>query len=63
LLDDRAVRDADARSDWENRIYRRLTDTDDADPALALSALNRVATSSSDPAAKARCALRVLTPR
>jgi xylan 1,4-beta-xylosidase len=36
--DIREVRDADARSDWERRIYRRLTDTSDADPALALLA-------------------------
>jgi xylan 1,4-beta-xylosidase len=28
----------DARSDWERRIYRRLTDTAQADPALALAA-------------------------
>jgi xylan 1,4-beta-xylosidase len=27
-----------ARADWERRIYRRLTDTSDADPALALPA-------------------------
>jgi xylan 1,4-beta-xylosidase len=37
-FDTREVRDADARSDWEHRIYRRLTDTSDADPALALGA-------------------------
>jgi len=29
---------ADARADWERRIYRRLTDTSSADPALALPA-------------------------
>ncbi len=28
----------DARADWERRIYQRLTDTDGADPALALPA-------------------------
>lgn len=28
----------DARADWERRIYRRLTDTSSADPALALPA-------------------------
>jgi xylan 1,4-beta-xylosidase len=27
-----------ARADWEQRIYRRLTDTSDADPSLALPA-------------------------
>ena len=27
-----------ARADWEQRIYRRLTDTTDADPSLALPA-------------------------
>jgi xylan 1,4-beta-xylosidase len=42
-LEDRTDRDADARSDWENRIYRRLTDTADADPALALTAPTGVA--------------------
>ena len=29
---------AAARADWEQRIYRRLTDTRDADPSLALPA-------------------------
>ncbi len=30
--------EAAARADWERRIYRRLTDTASADPALALPA-------------------------
>jgi xylan 1,4-beta-xylosidase len=30
--------ESDARADWERRIYRRLTDTAGADPALALPA-------------------------
>jgi len=34
--------EAAARTDWERRIYRRLTDTADADPALALAAPARV---------------------
>jgi xylan 1,4-beta-xylosidase len=32
------VQEQDARTDWEQRIYRRLTDTRDADAALALPA-------------------------
>jgi hypothetical protein len=34
--------EAAARADWEQRIYQRLTDTADADPALALPAPARV---------------------
>jgi xylan 1,4-beta-xylosidase len=44
-VEHRAGRDADARMDWENRIYRRLTDTADADPALALPAPTGVSAS------------------
>jgi xylan 1,4-beta-xylosidase len=33
-----AEREAAARADWERRIYRRLTETEGADPALALPA-------------------------
>jgi xylan 1,4-beta-xylosidase len=36
-LDDHA-REQDARTDWEQRIYRRLTDTSSADESLALPA-------------------------
>ncbi len=38
--------DVDARSDWEQRIYRRLTDTETADPDTALGAPERVSASS-----------------
>jgi xylan 1,4-beta-xylosidase len=34
--------DADARADWERRIYRRLTDTSGADERMALPAPRRV---------------------
>jgi xylan 1,4-beta-xylosidase len=34
--------EAAARADWERRIYRRLTDTADSDPALALPAPEQV---------------------
>jgi xylan 1,4-beta-xylosidase len=43
--DERAERDSDARSDWESRIYRRQTNTDDADPALALPASTSISAS------------------
>jgi xylan 1,4-beta-xylosidase len=36
--DQHVVREQTAREDWERRIYRRLTDTAAADPALALPA-------------------------
>jgi xylan 1,4-beta-xylosidase len=36
----------DARTDWERRIYRRLTETTEADPASELPAPSRLATSS-----------------
>ncbi|WP_425953981.1 GH39 family glycosyl hydrolase [Xylanimonas sp. McL0601] len=36
--------ESDARADWERRIYRRLTDTTGADPALALPAPRNVRT-------------------
>ena len=35
------VSDADARADWERRIYRRLTDTSGADERMALPAPRR----------------------
>jgi xylan 1,4-beta-xylosidase len=35
----------DARTDWERRIYRRLTETTEADPASELSAPSGLATS------------------
>ncbi len=37
-IDQKTVTEQSARADWERRIYRRLTDTADADPALALPA-------------------------
>jgi xylan 1,4-beta-xylosidase len=38
MTSDNAVQEQDARTDWEQRIYRRLTDTRDADSSLALPA-------------------------
>jgi xylan 1,4-beta-xylosidase len=37
-IDQKTVSEQSAREDWERRIYRRLTDTAEADPSLALPA-------------------------
>jgi xylan 1,4-beta-xylosidase len=37
-VDEHEARERDARADWEQRIYRRLTDTSSADESLALPA-------------------------
>ncbi|MEO8887999.1 MAG: xylan 1,4-beta-xylosidase [Jatrophihabitantaceae bacterium] len=38
MTTEHTVQERDARADWEQRIYRRLTDTRDADASLALPA-------------------------
>jgi xylan 1,4-beta-xylosidase len=41
-VDDQEAHERDARADWEQRIYRRLTDTSSADESLALPAPENV---------------------